>query len=208
MKNDKTENSVASHGYASFDEWYQEIEVFGLRAERLTSDVNELRAAFDAGRTEERAQWWGGKSDTQIRAKLRMQELADTAAAVKVSTSRKSGSLVSEENRKRRLGGMMSDKAIVDFLEMQAEMEDAQRQADAVNAMLRGYAQSVTVVCGEDRETAIYLNGELQDREDSNDAYEIARITKSLPCRVTTRNPVGWQCGKNWPQSLLDVPSR
>ena len=102
----------------------------------------------------------------------------------------------------------MSDKTIVEFLEMNAEMKDAQQQAEAINAMLRGYAQLITVVCDEDRETAIYLNGELQKREDANDAYEIARITKSLPCRVTTRNPVGWQCGKDWPQSLLDVPSR
>lgn len=99
-------------------------------------------------------------------------------------------------------------KAIVEFLEMENEMAEAQNQADAVDALLRGYAQLITVVCGEDRETAIYLNGELQEREDSNDAYEIARITKSLPCRVTTRNPVGWQCGKNWPQLLADVPSQ
>jgi hypothetical protein len=102
----------------------------------------------------------------------------------------------------------MDVRPILEFLEMNKEMEDAQHQADAVNAMLRGYAQLITVVCGEDRETAIYLNGELQEREDANDAYEIARITKSLPCRVTTRNPVGWQCGKDWPQSLLDVPLR
>lgn len=67
--------------------------------------------------------------------------------------------------------------------------------------------QLITVVCGEDRETAIYLNGELQEREDSNDAYEIARVTKSLPCRVETRNPVGWKCGRNWPQLLSDIPS-
>ena len=38
--------------YASFDDWYQEVENFSLRAERLTSDINELRAAFDAGRAE------------------------------------------------------------------------------------------------------------------------------------------------------------
>jgi hypothetical protein len=44
--------SVESRGYASFDEWYQEVEGSGLRAERLTSDVDELRAAFDARQSE------------------------------------------------------------------------------------------------------------------------------------------------------------
>lgn len=81
-------------------------------------------------------------------------------------------------------------------------------QAEAVNALLRGYAQLITVVSGEDRETAIYLNGELQGRVDTNDACEIARVTGSLPCRVTTRNPVGWECDRNWPQSLADVPTQ
>ena len=38
--------------YVAFDDWYQETENFGLRAERLTSDAKELRAAFDAGRSE------------------------------------------------------------------------------------------------------------------------------------------------------------
>lgn len=52
MKRDETKYSVASHGYASFDDWYQEAEGFALRAERLTSDVDELRAAFEAGRSE------------------------------------------------------------------------------------------------------------------------------------------------------------
>ncbi len=33
----------------SFDDWYQEIEGFGLRAERLTAPTDELRAAFEAG---------------------------------------------------------------------------------------------------------------------------------------------------------------
>mgnify|MGYP006908206875 CR=1 FL=1 len=36
--------------YASFDDWYHEIEGFALRAERLTSPIDELRAAFEAGR--------------------------------------------------------------------------------------------------------------------------------------------------------------
>lgn len=69
-----------------------------------------------------------------------------------------------------------------------------------------GPEHSVTVVCGEDGETAVYLNGKLQDRRDTNDAYEIARVTKSHPCIVETRNPDGWQCGKNWPELLKDVP--
>tara|TARA_R100001086_G_scaffold146208_1_gene77301 strand:- start:56 stop:403 length:348 start_codon:yes stop_codon:yes gene_type:complete len=46
-----TATERSSHGYASFDDWYQEVEGFALRAERLASPVNELRAAFDAGRT-------------------------------------------------------------------------------------------------------------------------------------------------------------
>lgn len=40
----------SSQGYASFDDWYQEIEGFAVRAERLKGPVDELRAAFDAGR--------------------------------------------------------------------------------------------------------------------------------------------------------------
>jgi len=42
----------ASRCYAAFDDWHQEVEAFGLRAERLTCNDDELRAAFDAGRTE------------------------------------------------------------------------------------------------------------------------------------------------------------
>lgn len=38
------------HSYTSFDDWYQEDEGFSLRAERLKSDPEELRAAFEAGR--------------------------------------------------------------------------------------------------------------------------------------------------------------
>ena len=50
---EKIINTVGSrHYYASFDDWYQEIENFSLRAERLTSNTDELRAAFNAGRTE------------------------------------------------------------------------------------------------------------------------------------------------------------
>ena len=37
--------------YQSFEDWYQEIEGFALRAERLTGPIEELRAAFEAGRS-------------------------------------------------------------------------------------------------------------------------------------------------------------
>ena len=36
--------------YTSFDEWYQEIQSFSLRAEYMSGPVDELRAAFEAGR--------------------------------------------------------------------------------------------------------------------------------------------------------------
>lgn len=38
-------------GYASFEDWYHEIEGFALRSERLASPVSELRAAFEAARS-------------------------------------------------------------------------------------------------------------------------------------------------------------
>ena len=37
--------------YLAFENWYFEIEAFSLRAERLTSPIDELRAAFEAGRS-------------------------------------------------------------------------------------------------------------------------------------------------------------
>ena len=36
--------------YPTFDDWYQEQEGYALRAERLTSNIKELQAAFEAGR--------------------------------------------------------------------------------------------------------------------------------------------------------------
>lgn len=62
---------------------------------------------------------------------------------------------------------------------------------------------TIVVACNESGETAIYFNGELQDREDSNDAYEIARITESLPCRVITISPTS--C-RSWPKLLSEIP--
>lgn len=37
--------------YQKFEEWYYEQEGFALRAERLSSDIGELRAAFEAGQS-------------------------------------------------------------------------------------------------------------------------------------------------------------
>lgn len=39
---------------SAFDAWYNEIEGFALRAERLTGPKDELMAAFEAGRAAER----------------------------------------------------------------------------------------------------------------------------------------------------------
>lgn len=39
---------------ATFDDWYQEIQGFSLRAEYLSCPAEELRAAFDAGGAAER----------------------------------------------------------------------------------------------------------------------------------------------------------
>ena len=36
--------------YKDFDAWYDEVESFAMRSERLASDVDELKAAFDAAR--------------------------------------------------------------------------------------------------------------------------------------------------------------
>lgn len=36
--------------YDTFEDWYQEIEIYGLRAERLESKQLELQAAFEAAR--------------------------------------------------------------------------------------------------------------------------------------------------------------
>ena len=52
--------------------------------------------------------------------------------------------------------------------------------------------------------SAVYLNGKLQKRFDQNDAYEIARITKSKPCRVVTRNLRRYE--KPFPRLLSDLP--
>lgn len=37
--------------YASFEDWFHELEGFGLRSERAEGDIAWLRAAFDAGRS-------------------------------------------------------------------------------------------------------------------------------------------------------------
>lgn len=36
--------------YKKFEDWYNELESFGLRSERLYSCKEELRAAFESGR--------------------------------------------------------------------------------------------------------------------------------------------------------------
>ena len=36
--------------YKTFNDWYNEVENLSLRSERLTSDVIELEAAFNAAR--------------------------------------------------------------------------------------------------------------------------------------------------------------
>jgi hypothetical protein len=41
---------VKSKTYEYFEDWYEEIEGFSLRAERMVSPVEELRAAFEAGK--------------------------------------------------------------------------------------------------------------------------------------------------------------
>ena len=43
-------HSGSRNCYASFDDWYTEIIGVSLRAEQLTGPVDELRAAFEAGR--------------------------------------------------------------------------------------------------------------------------------------------------------------
>lgn len=54
MSDDSTKDVDEDFGssvcYVSFDDWYQEIEGSALRAERLKGPVDELRAAFEAGR--------------------------------------------------------------------------------------------------------------------------------------------------------------
>lgn len=37
--------------YRTFDDWYSEIEGFGIRCERLEGPIDELRAAFAAGQS-------------------------------------------------------------------------------------------------------------------------------------------------------------
>ncbi|GEM_PF-2293394 len=36
--------------YKDFDAWYDEVESFATRSERLASDVDELKAAFESAR--------------------------------------------------------------------------------------------------------------------------------------------------------------
>ena len=50
-KSDADGNSGSPPCYPSFEDWYQEIEGFSLRAERLNGPIEELRAAFEAGRS-------------------------------------------------------------------------------------------------------------------------------------------------------------
>ncbi|WP_417744779.1 hypothetical protein [Rosistilla oblonga] len=60
----------------------------------------------------------------------------------------------------------------------------------------------ICIVCDMPGRTAVYLNGELQERDDHNDAYEIARLTQGKPCVVTTWNPGCLVLGEKTPKRL------
>lgn len=65
----------------------------------------------------------------------------------------------------------------------------------------------LTIVCDDvSGSTRVYADGVLCARFDSNDGYEIARLSHGLPCIVETRNPHQWRANGNWPESLADVP--
>ena len=63
-KSDADGNSGSPPCYPSFEDWHQEIEGFSLRAERLNGPIEELRAAFEAGRS-----GCGISGDQPVRAK-------------------------------------------------------------------------------------------------------------------------------------------
>lgn len=63
----------------------------------------------------------------------------------------------------------------------------------------------IVIVCDERMKTALYKGGVLQNRVDSNDGYEVARLSEGGACKVRTRNPVDWTADP-WPDYLLDIP--
>jgi len=63
----------------------------------------------------------------------------------------------------------------------------------------------VVVVCDDYGETAVYLNGVHQERFNTNDAYDVARVTNGKPCRVVTRSAVGCPSCGGWPLRLSDI---
>lgn len=65
---------------------------------------------------------------------------------------------------------------------------------------------SVVVVRDGDRQTLLYVNGLLRNRKDSNDAFEVARLTEGRPCVVETRVLPWWRGGLGPPMYLHEVP--
>ena len=59
--------------HRSFDDWYNEIENFGMRSERLTAPVAELQAAFEAGESSD----WESAATEAIRELLVAHEALD-----------------------------------------------------------------------------------------------------------------------------------